>query len=130
MINFGEQTGEKVVPVVRLEHGLKVKYVAACRYFATERWEFEGRIGAVTSPESFELLVFLSGAGRLEWGGQHQLFERNQVWLLPASLGAYQITASEPTTLLHTCVPDLDAYCRRLDGLRIPREEWSRVVHP
>jgi mannose-6-phosphate isomerase len=130
VINFGEQTGEKVVPVVRLEHGLKVKYVAACRYFATERWEFEGRIGAVTSPESFELLVFLSGAGRLEWGGQHQLFERNQVWLLPASLGAYQITASEPTTLLHTCVPDLDAYCRRLDGLRIPREEWSRVVHP
>jgi mannose-6-phosphate isomerase class I len=117
------------MPVARVERGLTVKYLAACRYFATERCEFEGRIGAVTQPESFELLVFLSGAGRLDSGGQHQPYERNQVWLLPACLGAYQLAAAQPTTLLHTCVPDLDAYCRRLDGLRIPREEWSRVVH-
>ena len=130
VINFGEQAGEKAMPVLRTEHGLTVKYLAACRYFATERWEFEGRVGAVTSRESFELLVFLSGTGQLEWSGQQQPFAPNQVWLLPASLGAYQLAAAEPTTLLHTRVPDLDAYCLRLDGLRIPREEWSRVVHP
>lgn len=130
VINFGEQAGEKVSAVVRRERGLTVKYLAACRYFATERWEFDGRIGAVTSRESFELLAFLSGAGRLEWSGQHLPFERNQVWFLPAALGAYQMSASEPTVMLRTCVPDLEAYCRRLDEMRIPREEWSRVVHP
>lgn len=130
VINFGEQLGEKVSQVVQAAHGLTVRYLAACRYFATERWEFEGRIGGITRPESFELLVFLSGAGSLEWSGQQQPYEPNQVWFLPASLGAYQLAATAPTTLLHTCVPDLDAYCRRLDNLRIPREEWSRVLHP
>jgi len=130
VINFGEQTGEKVAQVVRTQHGLTVKYLAACRYFATERWEFEGRVGALTSPGSFELLVFLSGAGRLEWSGQSEPIARNQVWLLPASLGPYQIAADPAVALLHTSVPDLDAYRRRLEGLEIPREEWSRVVHP
>jgi len=115
---------------VRTQHGLTVKYLAACRYFSTERWEFEGHVGALTSPGSFELLVFLSGAGRLEWSGQSEPVAQNQVWLLPASLGPYQIAAGERVTLLRTSVPDLDAYCRRLDGLQIPREEWTRVVHP
>jgi mannose-6-phosphate isomerase len=130
VINFGEQTGEKVAPVVRTQHGLTIKYLAACRYFATDRWEFTGRIGAVTSPGSFTLLAFLSGAGRLEWGGQGEPYARNQVWFLPASLGAYQIEAAEPTVVLHISVPDLEAYCRRLESLRIPRAEWSRIVHP
>lgn len=130
VINFGEQMGDKVTPVAQAQRGLTIKYLAACRYFATERWEFDGRIGAVTSPGSFTLLVFLSGAGRLEWGGQGEPYGQNQVWFLPASLGAYQIAAEESSVVLHTCVPDLEAYCRRLDGLGIPREEWSRIVHP
>jgi len=130
VLQFGEQTGERVKPVVKAGRGLTVKYLAACRYFATERWEFTGRIGAITSAGSFELLVFLSGVGELEWSGQGQRYAAHQVWFLPAALGAYQISAEQSSTLLRTFVPDLNEYCRRLDGLGIPREEWSRVVHP
>ena len=129
VINFGEQLGEKVCPVRHVVRGLTIDYLAACRYFATERWEFSGRIGGVTDSGSFELLVFLSGSGHLEHAGQKQPFARTQVWFLPASLGAYQIEAAESTVLLHTSVPDLDAYCRRLSDLGIPSDDWSRIIH-
>jgi mannose-6-phosphate isomerase len=129
VINFGEQLGEKVHPVRHGWRGLTVDYIAACRYFATERWEFHSRIGGVTSSGSFELLVFLSGAGQLESSQQKQAYSRMQVWFLPAALGAYQIEPTEPTVALHTFVPDLDQYCRRLSDLGIPSEEWSRIIH-
>jgi mannose-6-phosphate isomerase len=130
VINFGEQGGQKVRPVVVSQRGLTQRFLAACRYFATERWEFDARIGGVTSAGSFELLVILSGSGTIESGHEKQPYARMQVWLLPAALGAYQLAPGEPSVVLHTCVPDLEAYCRRLDGLGIPREEWSRIVHP
>lgn len=129
VINFGEQLGEKVIPVCRSQHGLTQYFLAACRYFATERCEFDGRIGGVTSPGSFELLVILSGSGQIESGQQKQPYGRMQLWFLPAVLGAYQLEPAEPTVLLHTSVPDLDAYCRRLADLGIPSEEWSRIIH-
>jgi mannose-6-phosphate isomerase len=129
VINFREQLGEKVTPVRFARHGLTQIYLAACRYFATERWEFDGRIGGVTAPGSFELLVVLSGAGTIESGQQKQPYARMQVWFLPATLGPYQLEPAEPTVLLHTCVPNLDAYCRRLADLGIPSEEWSRIIH-
>ena len=129
VINFGEQLGEKVRPLVRVERALTQKFFVACRYFATERWEFTGRIGAITSPGSFELLVILSGAGDIESAGQKQHYDRMQVWFLPAALGAFQLNAAEPTVLLHTHVPDLEAYCRRLDDLGFRQEEWSRIIH-
>ncbi|HMD31161.1 MAG TPA: class I mannose-6-phosphate isomerase [Candidatus Acidoferrales bacterium] len=130
VINFSEQGGQKVRPVVRSQPGMKQIFFAACPYFATERWEFDRRVGGVTSPGSFELLVILSGSGHIESGSEKQPYERLQVWFLPAAQGAFQIDPAEPTVLLHTNVPDLDAYCRRLAGMGIAQEEWSRVVHP
>jgi mannose-6-phosphate isomerase len=130
VIHFGEQGGQKVQPVVHSARGLTQRFLAACRYFATERWEFGGRVGAATSPGSFELLVILSGSGAIESGHEKQPYGRMQVWFLPAALGAYQVEPAEPTVLLHTAVPDLDAYCRRLADLGIPSDEWSRIVHP
>jgi len=129
VINFGEQLGEKVQPVRHAARGLTTDYLAACRYFATERWEFSGRIGGVTSRGSFELLVVLSGSGQLESGGQKQPYSRMQLWFLPASLGAWQLDAAESTVLLHTFVPDLDAYCRRLSDLGISSDDWACIIH-
>jgi len=130
VITFGAQGGQKAVPAARSQRGLTQRFLAACRYFATERWEFDARIGGVTSPGGFELLVFLCGAGHIASGHEKQPYARMQVWFLPAALGAFQIDPAEPTVLLHTSVPDLDAYCRRLSDMGIPEEEWSRIVHP
>lgn len=130
VIQFGEQSGGKTAPARIARHGLAESYLAACRYFATEKWEFGQRIGGVTSRASFELLVFLAGAGRIEWGGESAGYGRAQAWFLPATLGAYQLEPREPTALLRTYVPDLDAFVQRLRNLKISPEQLSRFVFP
>ena len=63
VMRFGEQSGGRCEPV-RITHGAVTEtFYAACRHFATERWEFRERIAAVTSPEHFDLLIFLEGTG-------------------------------------------------------------------
>jgi mannose-6-phosphate isomerase len=104
-------------------------FYAACRYFATERWEFRNRIDASTSPEHFELLIFLKGRGRIQFAGGAQSFGPADVWLLPAALGAYRLAPTSPVMLLRSYVPDLDCYARQLADKHIPEAEWSRVVH-
>jgi len=130
VINFGEQSGGKLEPV-RLARGpLTESYFIACRYFATEKWEFAERIAAVTRREHFDLLIVLAGSGRMECGDAAADYAPAQVWLLPAALGAYQIAPERPTTLLRTYVPDVNDFVRRLADQRVEESAWSRLVYP
>ena len=130
VMTFGEQGGGLCDPVRITRGAVTETLYAACRYFATERWEFRERIAAVTAPEHFELLIFLEGAGRIEFAGGSESFAPAQVWLLPAALGAYQLAPDSATTLLRAYVPDLNGFVQRLSDERIGEAEWSRVVHP
>jgi hypothetical protein len=105
-------------------------FYAACRHFATERWEFRERIARVTSPERFDLLIFLEGQGRIEFVGGSESFAPAEVWLLPAALGEYQLAPDSSTTLLRAYVPNLQDFVQRLTDERVPEAAWSRVVHP
>jgi mannose-6-phosphate isomerase len=130
VMQFGEQSGGLCEPV-RVTHGAVTETVfAACRHFATERWEFREKIAAVTSPEHFDLLIFLEGKGRIEFADGAESYEPAQVWMLPASLGAYQLLPESPATLLRTYVPDLQEFVQRLNEERVEEAAWSRVVHP
>jgi mannose-6-phosphate isomerase len=130
VMRFGEQTGGRCDPV-RITHGaITETFFAACQYFAAERWEFRERIAAVTSPEHFDLLIFLEGRGRIEFADSAEPFAPGEVWLLPAALGAYQLVPESPTTLLRTYVPDLHDFVRKLAEERVEETAWSRVVHP
>ncbi len=130
VINFGEQSGGKIEPV-RLARGpVTETYFVACRYFATEKWEFAERIAAATRPEHFELLITTAGTGRIESGEAVADYGPAQAWLLPAALGAYQLAPATPTTLLRTYVPDVGDFARRLADQRIPESAWSRLVYP
>ncbi len=87
VINFGEQSGGKLEPVRITRGPLKETYFIACRYFATERWEFAERIAAVTHPEHFDLLITLAGRGRIEAGEGAQEEERPREGA-PSEIGA------------------------------------------
>lgn len=130
VINFGEQSGGKLAPVTISRGSVKETYFIACRYFATERWEFAERIAAVTQPEQFDLLIFLAGAGRITAAGETLEYGPAQVWLLPAELGAYQLAPQSPTTLLRTYVPDVAEFARRLAEQKVDEAAWSRLVYP
>jgi hypothetical protein len=51
--------------------------------------------------------------------------------MIPAALGAYELTPNRRTSLLRTYVPsDMSEFTRRLADQGIPEKEWSRLVHP
>ena len=78
-----------------------------------------------TSPERFELLIPISGRGRIEWDAESASYGPAEVWMLPAALGAYQLAPESPTSLLRTYVPDL----RRIRArTRRPRTRRSRPL--
>ena len=63
-MRFGAQQGGKIDPVRVKQGALTETYLAACPYFATEKWESSERIDADTSREHFDLLIFLEGHGQ------------------------------------------------------------------
>jgi len=130
VMRFGEQRGGLCDPVRVTRGAVTETLYSACPYFATERWEFRERITAATSPEHFELLIFLAGEGRIEFTGGEKSFVPAQVWLLPAALGAYHLAPNSPTTLLRAYVPNLKSFVQRLTEEHVSEAEWTRVVHP
>jgi mannose-6-phosphate isomerase len=131
VIQFGEQSGGKVEPV-RIERGAVTEtYFVACRYFATEKWEFSERVAAATSREHFDLLIFLEGNGSIHWGEEHLAYAPMQAWMTPAALGAYRLAPESRTVLLRTYVPShIDEFVRRLSDQGIEEAAWSRLVYP
>jgi mannose-6-phosphate isomerase len=130
VLRFGEQSGGLCDPVRITRGAVTETFYAACRHFSTERWEFRERVAAVTSPERFELLIFLEGRGQIEFADGAEPYAPAQVWLLPAALGAYQLVPESQTTLLRSYVPDLNDFVRRLSDQQVEEAAWSRVVHP
>jgi mannose-6-phosphate isomerase len=130
VMRFGEQRGGLCAPITVKHGGVTETFYAACRYFAAERWEFRERIAAATSQEHFDLLIFLTGEGRIEFSGGAEKFAPAQVWLLPAALGAYHLAPDSQTMLLRSYVPDLDKLVQWFREENFPEEKWTRVVHP
>jgi mannose-6-phosphate isomerase len=131
VIQFGEQSGGKVDPV-RISRGAVTEtYFVACRYFATEKWEFAERIASATSLKHFDLLIFLEGRGSIHWGSASVDYAPAQTWLVPAALGAYQLNPAGRTTLLRTYVPThIDEFARKLADQGVSESAWSRLVYP
>jgi mannose-6-phosphate isomerase class I len=130
VMRFGKQSGGRTNPVRRQRGAVAETHFVACRYFATEQWEFTERIEAVTSRAHFDLLIFLEGSGKIRWGSDSADYAPAQVWLIPAALGEYRLTPNAATSLLRTYVPDdLTELGRRLSEQGVSEDEWSRVVH-
>jgi mannose-6-phosphate isomerase len=127
---FGANFAGKIKPVSATRDGVAVTYFAACRYFATEKWDFAASVNGTTSPEHFELLIILEGAGSLVVGGEKLAYERAHVWLMPAALGAYELKPSSPTSLLRTYVPSSMAeFTDQLKAAGISSSNISPLVH-
>jgi mannose-6-phosphate isomerase len=130
VIRFGMQSGGKIDPVRIVRRPVTDTFLAACRYFATEKWEFTEPIAAVSSREHFDLIIVLEGTGMLEWHDSRVEYAPAQLWMIPAALGAYEIAPSSRTTLLRTYVPyDSGEFVQRLKESGVEESKWSRLVH-
>jgi mannose-6-phosphate isomerase len=97
----------KVSRILLPAQGFQKYLLAACPYFATERWKDFDRVEAHSDPEHFELFVILTGSGDFGWDGGSAKYKSGECWLIPAELGKFSLDAQERTKLLRTYVPDL-----------------------
>ena len=130
VMRFGPQTGGKVQPVTVKSATGTESYLAACRYFVTEKWEFTGAQSKATDAAHFDLLIFLEGHGKLGWKAEQAEYRPTQVWLAPANLGEYRLEPSSATALLRTYVPqDLRKVAAQLAARGITESEISRLIY-
>jgi mannose-6-phosphate isomerase len=130
VLRFGEQSGGKVDPVRVERDGVTETYLVACRYFATERWDFNQPVAATSSREHFDLLIFFEGSGSIEWRDGAEEYGLAQAWMIPAGLGAYEISPDSRTSLLRTYVPvDMSEFAGRLEERGVERARWSKLIY-
>jgi mannose-6-phosphate isomerase len=129
VMQFGVQPPGKIEPLRTQSGPLRQTILAACRHFTVEHWEFAAAIAAETSPEQFELLIFLEGRGTITLSSQSPGYKPAEAWLLPAALGAYRLVPEVPTQLLRAYLPDLDEFARGLAARGVELSAISGVMH-
>lgn len=131
VMRFGKQTGGKLDPVQVEQGGVSKTYFVACRYFATERWDFAESAAAASCSRHFDLIAFLEGNGNIRWENGSVEYGPAQVWMIPAALKTYQLIPNARTSLLRTYVPgDLNQYARRLEEQGVNKTSLSRIIFP
>lgn len=131
VMRFGKENAGKIEAVRIESNSVTTTYLAACRYFVAEKWEFERSVVRSVPLGRFELLIFLEGSGEIHWSGEQAKYGPAQVWFIPAALGAYELQPNSRSELLRTYVPDdLDGLEKHLASEGISKAQWARLVHP
>jgi mannose-6-phosphate isomerase len=102
--------------------------LAACAFFATERWDCDRTTSIEGDAAEFQLIIFLSGSGTLHDSACGYSYRPGQAWFLPASLELALLQPKEPTSLLRVTAPDPKLLTRQLQNLGFELEAISRVV--
>ena len=131
VMRFEQHAGVRVPPLAlwsgdRGDIGVgKRTLLAACRYFAVERWEvFKDLITWQEKGLQFDIHVVLSGNGWYGWhkAQNHIDFQAGECWFIPACLTSMPSTARH-TTVLRAYVPDLALLHSQLEA-----QKYSEAV--
>ncbi|MGC1619435.1 MAG: class I mannose-6-phosphate isomerase [Candidatus Acidiferrum sp.] len=128
VIEFGRPIHGKVSRIHLPAHGFQKYLLAACPYFATERWKDSGRMEFHSVSEHFDLLIILTGSGDLTWDGSTAKFQSGECWLIPAGLGDFAINPRELTKVLRTYVPDLPKLRAGLEQRGLSWQDIAKTV--
>ena len=125
VIQFGWPRGGKASQIRLPGQKQHRSLLAACRYFATERWKNFGTLETQSDADHFDLVVVLTGSGDFTWDGGMAKYQSGHCWFVPASLGQFALHTKEPTKILRTYVPDLAALRR---GLEQEGHSWQEIA--
>jgi mannose-6-phosphate isomerase len=125
VLRFDQPAAGKTRPLVRNFGPIELGHLAACRYFAAERWRFVEPVELASSEEHFDLLIFLAGRGDIVVGEQRREFRHGETWFVPAEFPGFRLEPSTDVTLLRTYVPDVDTLARSLLREGVTREQIS-----
>jgi mannose-6-phosphate isomerase len=77
--------------------------IAESPYFTVEKGIVDGSSKLTTTPDSFVILVVAEGTGSLNWDGGSLPVKAGECFLLPASLGSYELVGK--LTVIRSFVP-------------------------
>jgi mannose-6-phosphate isomerase len=104
--NFEGTRAGKVPPLGLHSPDAKICLLAACQFFATERWDCDRTTAIESDPKQFQLAIILQGSGKFYEDGVSMAYRAGQAWFLPASLPSIYLQPDEQTSLLRVYVPD------------------------
>lgn len=128
VIEFGRTIHAKTSRITLPAHQFQRYLLAACPYFATERWKPAARMESQSHPEHFDLFVILTGGGDFTWGDGSSKYHSGECWLIPAGLGRFALDPKEPTGILRTYVPDLPRLRAGLEQRGLSQLEIEKTV--
>jgi mannose-6-phosphate isomerase len=128
VMKFGSRAGGKVTPVPLPASGAKRSMLAACKFFAAERWECFEKTEIPVGPARFELVAVLEGVGTLSWPESAARYHQGECWLVPASQGCIWIQPEAPTSLIRTYVPDVTVLRTELHQSGISAAALAQVI--
>lgn len=128
VMNFSSSAARKVSGLPFDGASGKNLLLAACKYFAAERWRFESSFSSFSHLTHFDLLAVISGRGTLHSDPGVSDFAPGQCWVIPACLGTFEWRATEPTSLIHAYAPTLRQLTPLLFRLGFTDEQVAAVV--
>jgi len=123
----GTRSG-RIVPLALHSPDANKHLLAACEFFATERWDCDRTTPIEGDPSEFQLIIILCGSGELHDSDSSHPFEPGQAWFLPAALPLTLLHPEEPTSLLRITVPDKNSLFHQLRRQGFGPEAISRVL--
>jgi mannose-6-phosphate isomerase len=118
----------KVPPLALHSPDAVKQLLAACKFFATERWDCDRTTAIEGDSSEFQLLVILRGQGMLYDADLSYPYFPGQTWFLPACLEVTLLQPQEATSLLRVTVPDPKLLTLQLQNQGFDLEAISRVV--
>ena len=106
-----------------------IKYLlAACEFFATERWDCDRTTPIEGDASEFQLIIILSGRGELHDMQSSHPYVAGQAWFVPASLALTLLHPTKPTSLLRVTVPDASGLHGELLRMGFDEQAISQVL--
>jgi mannose-6-phosphate isomerase len=126
--DFSGGRGGKIEPLALHSPDAKKYLLAACEYFATERWDCNRTTPIESDPQEFQIFVILEGTGAFYDAEQIYPYRPGEAWFFPANLPATLLKPQGASSVLRVTVPDTGALRRQLRNQGFEDQAISRVV--
>ncbi len=128
VIMFGSACVPKAIGLPLASGPVSKTLLAACSYFATERWEFRASAQSESLRANFELFIILAGSGHIHWQGSPAAYQAGQCWLIPAALGKFSLQPEQSTSAIRTYVPDLENLRAELRHAGVSEAQLAQTI--
>jgi mannose-6-phosphate isomerase len=110
VINFSQvEPGPFEPRLIEENSDFKREFITTCPLFNVEKLTFKkerASFAALCDGSTFEIWGAMTGQAQVNWTGSPLSLPAVRFTLLPAALGHFEITATQPTTMLRAYVPE------------------------